>query len=122
MSSTKTFKGPMDEDYLKTDTFGVSSTVWSPCGAEGMLNINSAIQLSPLDSEKRALLTVNTLNSTAFIRWRRCRSGNQIPDGVKWWQWLKYFCLPALVRVDGSQVQADPVPAVEEVPQEVLSA
>lgn len=48
-------------DYLKTDVFGVQSTVWSPCGEEGMLNINSAIQLSPLDSIKPALLTVRRL-------------------------------------------------------------
>jgi len=76
MSSTKTFKGPMDEDYLKTDTFGVSSTVWSPCGAEGMLNINSAIQLSPLDSEKRALLTSESTDlkfkQIQYLQWRKC--------------------------------------------------
>jgi hypothetical protein len=44
--------------------FGVESTIWSPCGADSMLNINSQIQLNPLDSQQSALLTVsNTLTS-----------------------------------------------------------
>ncbi len=54
------FTGPVNQNYLKSDVFGVQSTVWSPCGAEGMLNINSAVQITPLDSKKPALLTVST--------------------------------------------------------------
>ncbi len=58
VARTQNFMGPVDQDYLKSDVFGVESTVWSPCGSEGMLNINSAVQISPLDSQKPALLTV----------------------------------------------------------------
>jgi len=76
ISSTKTINGPCDEDYIKTDVFGVESTVWSPCGVEGMLNANSAIQLQPLDSEKRALLTSESTDfkfkQIYYLQWRRC--------------------------------------------------
>jgi hypothetical protein len=76
VSSSKKIDGPCDEDYLKTDVFGVESTVWSPCGDEGMLNINSAIQLSPLDSEKRALLTSESTDlkfkQIQYLQWRKC--------------------------------------------------
>ena len=58
ISSTMTFKGPYDDNYLKTDQFGVDSTIWSPCGLEGLLNINSEVRLSPPDATKNAQMTV----------------------------------------------------------------
>jgi hypothetical protein len=45
-SDTATFTGPIDGDYKKLDKIDQASTVWSPCGAEGALNINSQIRLS----------------------------------------------------------------------------
>jgi len=76
ISSNKDFKGPVDEDYLKTDVFGVESTVWSPCGVEGLLNVKSAIQISPLDSTKKALLTSESTDLTFkqihYLQWRKC--------------------------------------------------
>jgi hypothetical protein len=92
--------GEIDKDYLKTDELGVESTVWSPCGAEGMLNINSAIQLSPLKSEEPALMTASNLKSAGLI------------------SMTNNYSLYTIGRVDGSQIQADLPPAVEEV-QEV---
>lgn len=56
--STLTLKGPYDDNYLKTDEFGVETTVWSPCGQAGSLNINSEVRITPLDSKKSSLLTV----------------------------------------------------------------
>ncbi len=66
---TQKFAGPVDQDYLKSDVFGVESTVWSPCGAEGMLNINSAVQITPLDSTKPAFLTVRTVSHSGMEAW-----------------------------------------------------
>ena len=54
-----TIRGPYDDNYIKTDQFGVESTVWSPCGLEGLLNINSEVRLSPADSTKSGQLTVS---------------------------------------------------------------
>ena len=67
-----TIRGPYDDNYIKTDEFGVESTVWSPCGLEGLLNINSEVRLTPMDAVKPALLTVRTLGGIT-VRWRRCR-------------------------------------------------
>jgi hypothetical protein len=67
-----TITGPYDDNYIKTDQFGVESTVWSPCGLEGLLNINSEVRLSPMDAVKPALMTVRSLGSIG-MQWRRCR-------------------------------------------------
>lgn len=66
-----TIRGPYDNNYIKTDQFGVESTVWSPCGLEGLLNINSEVRLSPMDAVKPALMTVRSLGSVVLM-WRRC--------------------------------------------------
>ena len=54
-----TIKGPYDDNYIKTDELNVETTVWSPCGLEGLLNINSEVRLSPQDTSQKALLTVS---------------------------------------------------------------
>ncbi|KAK4238516.1 hypothetical protein C8A03DRAFT_15021 [Achaetomium macrosporum] len=76
VSRAQYFNGPYNADYLKTDAFAIESTVWSPCGAEGMLNVNSAVQLDPLDSEKAALLTSESTDlkfkQICYLQWRKC--------------------------------------------------
>jgi len=76
VSSNSEFQGPVDDDYTKTDVLGVESTVWSPCGVEGMLNIKSAVQVHPLDSKKRALMTVESTDlkfkQIHHMQWRKC--------------------------------------------------
>ena len=52
-------QGLFDNNYLKEDTFGLETTVWSPCGSEGLLNINSEVRLTPFDSQASALMTVS---------------------------------------------------------------
>lgn len=71
ISSTLTIKGPFDDNYIKTDQFGVESTVWSPCGLEGLLNINSEVRVSPLSSQNRNLLTVRSLGNIT-LQWKPC--------------------------------------------------
>jgi len=70
-----TIKGPYDDNYVKTDQFGVESTVWSPCGLEGLLNINSEVRISPKDTSnaKSGQLTVTTLENIQ-ITWQPCTS------------------------------------------------
>ncbi|KAK4214625.1 hypothetical protein QBC37DRAFT_440073 [Rhypophila decipiens] len=76
ISSTLVLKGPFDDNYLKTDQFGVESTVWSPCGVEGLLNINSEVRLSPADSTRNALLTVDSTDlkftQVHYLQWQKC--------------------------------------------------
>ncbi|KAE9579212.1 putative secreted protein [Colletotrichum fructicola] len=74
---TLSFKGPINDDYTKTDKFSLESIVWSPCGTEGMLNIKTAIELNPLSSTKASLMTVdsNDLKVTQkyYVQWRKCK-------------------------------------------------
>ncbi|TPX13747.1 uncharacterized protein E0L32_005950 [Thyridium curvatum] len=76
ISSTMTIKGPFDDNYLKSDSFGTESTVWSPCGQEGMLNINSEVRITPLDSTTPALLTVDSTDlkftQIHYLQWQTC--------------------------------------------------
>ncbi|KAH8892400.1 hypothetical protein GQ53DRAFT_822622 [Thozetella sp. PMI_491] len=78
ISSTTTLKGPFDDNYIKTDQFGVESTVWSPCGQEGLLNINSEVRLSPPDATKPALLTVDSTDlkftQIHYLQWQTCKN------------------------------------------------
>jgi hypothetical protein len=46
-SSTSTsFVGPVGKDYLIHDEAISTSTIFSPCGSEGLLNINSQVRLT----------------------------------------------------------------------------
>jgi hypothetical protein len=76
ITSTKVIPGPIDDNYLKSDAFGVESTVWSPCGVEGMLNINSQISLAPLNAQQEALLTTDSTDlkftQIHYLQWRKC--------------------------------------------------
>lgn len=70
------FDGPLYKDYIKSDTIGIESTVWSPCGAEGLLNIKSSIGILPVGTAKPGLLTVDSADlkykQYYHIQWRRC--------------------------------------------------
>ncbi|WP_176736789.1 DUF4360 domain-containing protein [Oligoflexus tunisiensis] len=43
--------GPYESDYVYSDSVGISSTVWSPCGVSRALNLNTKIRVS--NSNKR---------------------------------------------------------------------
>jgi hypothetical protein len=57
--ASHTFKGPMGDDWQTADEVPLAAMVWSPCGAQRNLNINT---------ELRALAgTSNTKTTTSFI-------------------------------------------------------
>jgi hypothetical protein len=76
ITSTLTIKGPFDDNYIKTDQFGVTSTVWSPCGVEGLVNINSEVRVSPLSTSNKNLLTVDSTDLSFkqihYLQWQKC--------------------------------------------------
>ncbi|KAL2204116.1 hypothetical protein CC79DRAFT_1372129 [Sarocladium strictum] len=76
VSSALTLTGPYDDNYLKTDQFGVETTVWSPCGQNGYLNVNSEVRLTPIDTKKTALLTVDStdlkFSQIHYLQWQKC--------------------------------------------------
>lgn len=72
------FVGPVDSDYLKYDTADSTPVIWSPCGAEGMLNINSQVRLTSTNSSSSSLLTTDSpyAKSTqiVYVNWQTCTS------------------------------------------------
>ncbi|KAF2456459.1 hypothetical protein BDY21DRAFT_273949, partial [Lineolata rhizophorae] len=76
VSLPSTFEGPIDDNYLKHDEVDAGTTVWSPCGEQGMLNIKSEVRLSPFTSEAVNLLTVDTVDTKFtqkyYMQWQPC--------------------------------------------------
>ncbi len=77
-SSTKV--GPFENDYVYNDNIGLSSAVWSACGVERALNINTKIRVSNSNSSAypnaRGLITNDSIDGQIKqvwgITWRRC--------------------------------------------------
>ena len=69
----------MNGDYLKHDEADSTSIVWSPCGAAGMLNINSQVRL---DNSKAptatGLLTTDSTDlkftQVVYVQWQACKT------------------------------------------------
>ena len=72
----KTWSGPTDQDYTLSNNIGLSSLVWSPCGADVTLRVNSSMMVRAL--RQQALATVDSADFTAGIvyklQWKRCGS------------------------------------------------
>ncbi|KAK0644686.1 hypothetical protein B0T16DRAFT_331879 [Cercophora newfieldiana] len=77
-TSQMTINGPYENNYLKSDQFGLQTTVWSPCGQEGILSINSEVRIAPKDSNtaKAGLLTVDSADlkfkQIHYLQWQKC--------------------------------------------------
>jgi hypothetical protein len=71
-----TFKGPLEGNYLKHDEVDAGSTVWSPCGEQGMLNIKSEVRIVPMTAKGLNLLTVDTVDAKYYVQWQKCEGKN----------------------------------------------
>ncbi|KAM7197458.1 protein of unknown function (DUF4360) domain containing protein [Naviculisporaceae sp. PSN 640] len=69
--SSKTIAGPFDGKYVHTAKFTGSDAVWSPCGSEGILNINADARLDPDNTRDTARISVDTPEKVDVV-WRRC--------------------------------------------------
>ncbi|KAL1960031.1 hypothetical protein VTO42DRAFT_203 [Malbranchea cinnamomea] len=76
-STTTTWKESMDKDYLLHDEAPSTSTIWSPCGANESLNINTQVRLTSTNSKATGILTNYSLDASfrqnIHIRWRECK-------------------------------------------------
>ncbi|KAF2737645.1 hypothetical protein EJ04DRAFT_591198 [Polyplosphaeria fusca] len=79
-STEYTFTGPVTGDYLKHDQADSTSIVWSPCGAEGLLNINSQVRLQASGSGTSSASGILTTDSTdlkftqvVYVQWQACK-------------------------------------------------
>lgn len=66
----------MNGDYLKHDEADSTSIVWSPCGASGMLNINSQVRMTSTNSSSTGLLTTDSTDlkftQVVYVQWQKC--------------------------------------------------
>jgi hypothetical protein len=72
---SRTFNGVLDGDYFLTNTLVATAMVWSPCGADVNLRVNSSIKVSTRQN-REAMATVDSADVRAAIvyhlQWRRC--------------------------------------------------
>ncbi|TVY84976.1 putative secreted protein [Lachnellula suecica] len=66
--------------YTKEDLVETSATIWSPCGATGLLNVNNRIALSATNSTQAGELSDDdaTISFTQqlHVQWKKCTTGS----------------------------------------------
>lgn len=71
------FRGYTEENFFKRDTVGIEDTVWSTCGRNRALNIETTVDLSNQGSQQRqGLFAIDSIDGSFTqvfgIRWMRC--------------------------------------------------
>lgn len=71
--------------YTKQDSVETTATIWSPCGSNGILNINNRISLTSKDSKASGELS-NDDATVAFtqqlhVAWKKCTPGSGSGSG-----------------------------------------
>ncbi|GAM83323.1 hypothetical protein ANO11243_013100 [Dothideomycetidae sp. 11243] len=76
VSTESDLVGPMDQDYLFHDVAKSTSVVWSPCGAEGLLNINSQVRVASNNRQANGELTTDSIDTkftqVLYFNWQKC--------------------------------------------------
>lgn len=74
---SRTFMGPLNQDYVINNKLGVQGTVWSPCGADVNLRVNASMMTQTNRYLEDALSTVDTADFRAamvyHLQWQRCQ-------------------------------------------------
>jgi hypothetical protein len=74
--STRIFRGPLDRDYLISNTVAAEAMVWSACGADTILRTNSSMLTRANPRGEQSLATVDSADIKAGIvyqiQWKRC--------------------------------------------------
>lgn len=74
--TTRTFTGPMANDYKVRDTFDVNSLVWSDCKATTPVNIKNEIYVSSPNKALSAQMTTDSIDGkftqTHSLSWKNC--------------------------------------------------
>lgn len=73
---TRTFFGPASQDYLLTSHLAAENLVWTPCGADTNLRVNTSMLVSSNSRRDDAMATVDSADISAglvyHLQWRRC--------------------------------------------------
>jgi hypothetical protein len=74
---SRAFNGPMNANYELTDRLAAESLVWTPCGADTNLRINSNMTAQSNSRREQAMATVDSADITAglvyHLQWRACK-------------------------------------------------
>lgn len=74
-SFQRTFRGPIDEDYLINNNLTVQAIVWSACGADVNLRTNSSMRVRTV-ANREAMASIDSQDVNAGIiyqlQWRQC--------------------------------------------------
>lgn len=75
---SETFRGSLDDEFMVTDKLGVGALVWSSCGADVNLRVNTSMMVRTNSRKDEALSTVDSADFKAglvyHLQWKRCRS------------------------------------------------
>ncbi len=86
-SYRKYFTGPVDSDYTLGNTLVASAMVWSPCGRDVNLRINTSMMAKSNYYNDQVLATVDSIDMNAGIvyklQWRSCNGA--IPSDSFGW-------------------------------------
>ena len=70
------FRGPVDKDYHISDSLGLAALVFSPCGVNRALNLNTQVRVQTSGSQQ-ALMTLDSIDGQLThlygLQWQRCR-------------------------------------------------
>tara|TARA_R110002072_G_scaffold534_7_gene4211 strand:- start:108082 stop:108732 length:651 start_codon:yes stop_codon:yes gene_type:complete len=84
----KNFRGPVDDEYIVSNKIGVHASVWSPCGKDVNLRVNTSMLTRTNRRGDDALSTVDTADFTAGIlyklQWKRCKNEEPEDDFYPW--------------------------------------
>ncbi|KAH8719513.1 hypothetical protein GQ44DRAFT_658927 [Phaeosphaeriaceae sp. PMI808] len=71
--------------YTKQDTVETTATIWSPCGSNGILNINNRISLTSKTKEGTGELSTDdatvAFTQQVHVSWRKCTPGSGSGSG-----------------------------------------
>jgi hypothetical protein len=72
----KTFNGSLTDSYLLTNTLAATAIIWSPCGQDVNLRVNSSMLVRTNSAREAALATVDSADIHSglvyHLAWRRC--------------------------------------------------
>ena len=75
--AARMFSGPKSENYIFTNQLAAEALVWSPCGADTNLRVNSSMFVQTNNNLEDAMATVDSADvrtSMVFhIQWRQCQ-------------------------------------------------
>ena len=73
----RTWKGPVDADYKIDNDLGIKARVWSACGADVNLRVNSSMRVHNKNRHEEAMSTVDSADFKAglvyHLAWKKCR-------------------------------------------------